>query len=104
MMLCECVLVFALWFIESAVYMFTILQWLVFIDYSLYRSMDHVRRRYRYAAIPIFIVAGLDLIGDILLYIPEDVTAIIFNYAMLAEAAKSFAERLLSTDIDRAHQ
>ena len=44
---------------EDFLYMMTILQWLMFVDYSLYRSEEHIRRRYKHAVIPIVIYTGV---------------------------------------------
>ncbi|MCR5790295.1 MAG: hypothetical protein K6G83_10460 [Lachnospiraceae bacterium] len=44
--------------IEEILYLLTILQWMIFVDYSLYRSRDHIRRRYKHALIPVIVVAG----------------------------------------------
>ena len=37
-------------------YMLAILQWMVFVDYSLYRSEDHIKRRYKHAVLPILVI------------------------------------------------
>ena len=49
-------------------YMLAILQWLIFVDYCLYRSKDHLRRRYRHSVIPILIVVILDSIIAYIIY------------------------------------
>ena len=49
-------------------YMLAVLQWLVFVDYSLYRSMDHVRRRYKNAAVPIFVLMAAEITQSIILF------------------------------------
>ena len=49
-------------------YLTAIFQWLIFVDYSLYRSVDHLRRRYRHAVIPIIVMLAAELIMSILLY------------------------------------
>ncbi len=54
--------------LNEFLFMMMILQWTVFVDYCLYRSMDHVRRRYKHAAIPIFAVTGLDIVQSIIIY------------------------------------
>ena len=51
-----------LYVIIEMLYLAIILQWLICVDYSLHHSMDHIRRRYRHAALPIFIVGVLDII------------------------------------------
>ena len=48
--------------VAEMLYLFNVLQWLVFVDYCLYRSMDHIRRRYRHAALPVVGVLVLDII------------------------------------------
>ena len=48
--------------ISEMLFMLTILQWLIFVDYTLYRSPDHIRRRYRHAALPIFIVVAIKVL------------------------------------------
>ena len=45
----------------EVLYLLILLQWLVFVDYNLYRSMDHIRRRYKHAILPIIIVTLLDI-------------------------------------------
>ena len=42
-------------------FMLIILQWMVFVDYSLYRSRDHIRQKYRLALVPVLVVMGIDL-------------------------------------------
>ncbi len=49
-------------------YMLAILQWLVFVDYSLYRSEDHLKRRYKNAALPIFILVVADIAQSLILF------------------------------------
>ena len=56
--------------INEMLYMMIILQWLVFVDYSLYRSRDHIRRRYRHAVLPIIILTALDIIQSIFVFAP----------------------------------
>lgn len=48
--------------VNEMLYLAIILQWLICVDYSLYHSVDHIRRRYRYAALPILVVAALETI------------------------------------------
>lgn len=55
--------------LANYVYIMTILQWVVFVDYCLYRSPDHIKRRYRHAAIPVFALVGLDLIQSYLIFV-----------------------------------
>lgn len=57
--------------VNEVLYMFIILQWLVFVDYSLYRSKDHIRRRYKHAAIPIIILAVIDIIQSFLIFFTD---------------------------------
>lgn len=52
--------------LNEILYLSIILQWLICVDYSLYYSPDHIRRRYRHAALPIVIVVVLDIIHDFL--------------------------------------
>ena len=54
--------------VSEFLYMMTILQWMIFVDYSLYRSMDHIRRRYRLAALPIIAVTAADILQSIIIY------------------------------------
>lgn len=58
--------------IEELLYMAVILQWMVFVDYMLYRSRDHVRRRYRLAVFPILVVLGLDILQGLFIYVPAE--------------------------------
>ena len=44
--------------------MLIVFNWLVCVDYSLYRSKDHLRLRYRYAAIPVIAVTVLQILRD----------------------------------------
>ena len=59
-------------FVCEFLYMLAIFQWLVFVDYSLYRSKDHIRRRYKHAVIPIIAVMAADII----------LSLVLFNYGM----------------------
>ena len=51
-----------LYVVNEMLYLAIILQWLICVDYSLNHSMDHIRRRYRHAALPIIIVGTIDTI------------------------------------------
>ena len=51
--------------LNEFLYISIVFQWLVCVDYSLFRSKDHLRMRYRYAAIPIFVVTVLQIIRDL---------------------------------------
>lgn len=55
--------------VTEFLYMLAILQWLVFVDYSLYRSRDHIKRRYRHAVIPVIVVVAADIILTVILYL-----------------------------------
>ena len=59
--------------VNEVLYMFIILQWLVFVDYILYRSKDHIRRRYKHAAFPIIILAALDTFQSVILFSGEEI-------------------------------
>ena len=52
---------FAALTINEVLYLLIILNWLVCVDFCLNRSRDHIRIRYKHAAIPILIVTVLDL-------------------------------------------
>jgi hypothetical protein len=52
--------------VYEGLYMLILLQWLICVDYSLYHSMDHIRRRYRYAWIPVLVVMVLHFIHGLL--------------------------------------
>ena len=56
--------------VNEALYMLIILQWLVFVDYSLYRSMDHIRRRYGHAVLPIIILTVFDILESVCVFMP----------------------------------
>ncbi len=45
--------------VNEILYLAIILQWLICVDYSLHHSIDHIRRRYRHAALPIIVVGML---------------------------------------------
>ena len=61
-------LVFTMPTVVELFYMLTIMQWMVFVDYCLYRSRDHIRRRYKHAVIPILIVEAADAIQSFTAY------------------------------------
>ena len=54
--------------VYEVLYMLVILQWLICVDYSLYHSMDHIRRRYRYAAWPVLLLLVLHIFHSVLAY------------------------------------
>ena len=60
-----------------------ILQWLVFVDYSLYRSIDHIRRRYTHAVIPVVVLFILDLIQNVVLFGQKDAPEIMHVLARM---------------------
>ncbi len=54
--------------VNEMLYLAIILQWLICVDFSLHHSMDHIRRRYRHAALPIIVVGVLGTVR-VLVYI-----------------------------------
>ena len=48
--------------VNEVLYLLIILQWLICIDYSLHRSLDHIRRRYLRALIPIVVITVLEFL------------------------------------------
>ena len=52
----------------EALYMLNILQWMICVDYCLYRSRDHIKRRYKYFWIPVLVVGLLDFAQSMLIY------------------------------------
>ncbi|MCR5746113.1 MAG: hypothetical protein K6G03_00210 [Lachnospiraceae bacterium] len=48
--------------VEEILFLIALVQWLVFVDYSLYRSEDHIKRRYKNAIIPVILVLIVDII------------------------------------------
>ncbi len=78
--------------VQECLYMLTILQWLVFVDYSLYRSRDRIRRRYKGAIIPILLVVGFDVFQDILAYGLNIETEWMLTGLLLAYIAKFAVE------------
>ncbi len=57
--------------LDEAIYMMILLQWLICVDYSLHHSVDHIRRRYQHALLPIVIVTILDITQS-LVYLHSD--------------------------------
>ena len=49
-------------------YLMTVLRWVIFVDYSLFHSPDHVKRRYTHAVLPVCIVMSADLFQSFLYY------------------------------------
>ncbi len=49
--------------VYEAIPLLLVLQWLIFVDYTVYRSPDHIKRRYSQALIPIIIIFILVLIN-----------------------------------------
>ena len=52
--------------VADFIFMLIIMQWMVFADYSLYRSPDHIRYRYRFAILPILTVMGINIVQLVL--------------------------------------
>ncbi|MCR5451134.1 MAG: hypothetical protein K6F00_00735 [Lachnospiraceae bacterium] len=48
--------------LTDILYMIAILQWMMFVDYCLYHSREHIIQRYKNAIIPIIIYLGLEVI------------------------------------------
>lgn len=61
------------WAVNEGLYLAIVLQWLVCVDYCLYHSRDHIRRRYSRAAIPILVVMLLDILSTIIFRVSDDV-------------------------------
>ena len=51
-------------YVNEALYILIVYQWLICVDYSLYHSKDHLRLRYRFAALPIVAVMLLQVLRD----------------------------------------
>ncbi|MCR5774008.1 MAG: hypothetical protein K6G42_02870 [Lachnospiraceae bacterium] len=73
---------------EELCYMLVVLQWLVFVDYSLYRSMDHIRRRYRHAIIPIVIVMTADILQSGVYFVMGDLNGKMLDYMNILQYCK----------------
>ena len=61
-------------------YMLTIFQWMIFVDYSLYRSEDHIKRCYRHAAVPILVVMAMDVTQSIMIYGTRNRSDLLFTF------------------------
>ena len=63
--------------LRELVFMLIVLQWLIFVDFSLYHSRDHIKRRYRHAVLPVIIVTALDIVSSVLAFsakgIPDNI-------------------------------
>ncbi|MBR4515497.1 MAG: hypothetical protein IKO61_11495 [Lachnospiraceae bacterium] len=46
--------------IMEILYLLILVQWLVCVDYSLFRSRDHIKRRYKHAVIPVIVLVVLE--------------------------------------------
>lgn len=73
-------------------YLLAILQWMVFVDYSIYRSPDHIRRRYKYAVLPIMVLMVMEVIQDIGIFGPFDLTMATFVLMYVLQFAKLAVE------------
>ncbi len=49
-------------------YMLTIMVWMIFVDHCMYRSVEHIKRRYKHAMIPIVVVIAVDIYQSWLIY------------------------------------
>lgn len=80
--------------VQELLYLLTILQWLIFVDYSLYRSPDRIRRRYKGAIIPILVVVGFDIFQCFLAYGPierNDTALVVMYLAQIPKFVVEFA-------------
>ena len=80
------------WAAVELCYMLTILQWMVFVDYSLYHSMDHVRRSYKFAVLPVLFVIAAEVIQDVLLFCSDASGAAFFVFVYGLQLAKLAVE------------
>lgn len=53
--------------LTEPLYMLNILQWVVCVDYCLYRSEDHIKRAYRIIAVPMLAITAFQLIQNFLI-------------------------------------
>lgn len=60
--------------VSEFLYMLAIMQWMVFVDYSLYHSKDHIRRCYKFAILPILVVMGFEIVQFITFHGPFEIT------------------------------
>ncbi len=70
------------------VYYLVIMQWTVFVDYSLYRSMDHIRRRYKLAFLPILVIIVLQGFQTYLLYFTDMISEAVLVWDNICIAGK----------------
>ncbi len=75
-------------------YMLAIMQWMVFVDFCLYRSRDHIRRRYKHALIPILAVEVADALQSFVIYGMGGETAPMLAFAYYMQFIKLFVELL----------
>ena len=54
--------------IIDMLYMMAVLQWLIFVDYSLYHSVDHIKRRYKFSAVPVFVIVIVNIFQNLYIY------------------------------------
>ena len=74
------------------IFMLIIMQWMVFVDYSLYRSPDHIRRRYRFAILPIIIVMGIDAAQLIATQFMPEITDALIAFVTFVQYAQVIVE------------
>ena len=93
--------------VNEILYMFIILQWLVFVDYSLYRSKDHIRRRDRHAAIPLIVLAFVDILQSIAVFYPDALMyyswANLPSYLQYIKLAIELAYIVIAIVLERKH-
>ncbi len=75
--------------INEVLYILIILQWLICINYSLHHSIDHIKRRYFRAAIPVVVIAVLNILQYVL--VVYEVGERFLNYDVL-QAGKFIVE------------
>lgn len=87
-------LIFTLPTVVELFYMLTIMQWMVFVDYCLYHSRDHIRRRYKLALIPILVVEVTDALQSFVIYGMGGVTDPMLAFTYYLQFIKVFVELL----------
>lgn len=92
--------------VNEILYMFIILQWLVFVDYSLYHSRDHIRRRYKHAAIPVFVLAVVEICQDYIAFFAIeilDVWRYLLVYMQYVKLAVELGYVVIAVVLERKH-
>ena len=90
--------------VNEVLYFLIILQWLICIDYSLHHSIDHIKRRYFRAAIPIVVITALETLQYVLVVYMVGESFLDYNVLQAGKLFVEFCYVATAVYIEKRHE